>query len=53
MMNKLYTALLWLLTAFFISGAIQWVIDGSMVLAILALVAGIFFSPPVLKRLFG
>jgi uncharacterized membrane protein YraQ (UPF0718 family) len=52
-MNKLFNLLLWLLAAFFISGAIQWFIDGSIVLAILALVAGIFFSPPVIKRLFS
>jgi hypothetical protein len=51
-MNRLFTALLWLLAAFFLSGAIQWVVDGSIVLAILALIAGIFFSPPVIKRLF-
>lgn len=53
MMNRLFTALLWLLAAFFIFGAIDWFMDGNIVLAILALAAGILFSPPVLKRFFS
>ncbi len=51
-MKKLFNLILWIISVILIIGSIGGFISGDILFALIVLVIGVFFLPPVLKKLF-